>query len=303
MKRILPVILLSLVLLACGTLSALPTPVVPTDSPATVVLPTPTTLPIPSPTLEPIPACGDGTCTAPEDHTSCPTDCGNLSDSQLVPFPADSPAARHAFYPLVGQHAQVACEGCHNSGQYQGIPNTCGGCHILTVPSNHFAGDCVACHVPEGWQLVSFDHQQAGATDCLACHFTDAPLNHFVGQCSTCHSTVAWQPATFDHTLAGTDCLSCHTNDAPANHFAGQCSTCHLTTTTWTGASYPHVFPTWHGGANNNCTSCHPVNTASWTCSVCHNDAAMLSKHNEEGISNIANCLRCHPTGQEGEND
>ncbi|HNB50544.1 MAG TPA: hypothetical protein PK530_01295, partial [Anaerolineales bacterium] len=127
MKRLLSFLLISLFLFACGTLSAIPTPSLPAPaaSPATDLPPTPTHLPAPSLTPETLPACGNGVCDPNEDATSCTADCGNGADPQLVPFPADSAASKHEFYPLVGQHAQIPCEGCHASGQYQGTPNTC----------------------------------------------------------------------------------------------------------------------------------------------------------------------------------
>ena len=65
---------------------------------------------------------------------------------QDVLFPPGSPGAMHVFYPLVGRHAELDCFVCHRNGQYAGIPNTCTGCHELKTPSEHFKGDCAACH-------------------------------------------------------------------------------------------------------------------------------------------------------------
>ncbi len=59
-----------------------------------------------------------------------------------------------------------------------------------------------------------------------------------------------------------------------------------------------HSFPTNHGGAGGNCSACHSSNSTSVNCYKCHNQAKMVEKHNEEGISNIAGrCLSCHPNG------
>ncbi len=328
----------TILLLACGFIAPVATQI---PAPPTAGA---TELPI-IPTTEMPPPCEGENCEPTVTPTNCPEGCPALTTPQLIPFPPDSIAARHEFYPLIGQHASLDCQTCHTTEQYEGTPNTCIACHNSVTPANHYVGECASCHTPEAWQSVFFDHQVVGATDCLSCHAVDAPINHFAGQCVSCHSTLAWLPATFDHTLAGatdclschtpdapvnhfagqcsachvtlawlpatfdhalagaTDCLACHTADAPVNHYTGQCSTCHLSTTTWTGASYPHVFPINHEGANGECALCHVNTTATWTCSVCHNDGEMLKEHNEEGISNISNCLQCHPTGQEGDGD
>ncbi len=301
MKRIIALFITSsMFFLACGVISSMPT-----QTPLETVTPvniSPTLTFTPEIQVEMTPVCGDGSCEITEDSNRCLADCGNLVTPQFVPFPADSVGAKHEFYPLLGQHANQECQVCHTTNQYQGTSTTCLACHNNLTPLNHYTGECASCHVPDSWQLVNFDHQLVGTADCLSCHATVAPANHYTGACSSCHNTISWLPATFDHTLAGAaDCLACHANDAPVNHFAGQCSTCHHSTTTWTGASYNHTFPITHGGANSNCLSCHVNTTVNWSCSTCHNDAAMVSKHKEEGMTNITNCLQCHPTGNGGE--
>ncbi len=209
-------------------------------------------------------------------------------------------------------HWEGECSACHSTTAWR--PATfdhqlagatdCQACHAQDRPANHFQGQCSACHSTTAWRPASFDHQLAGATDCQACHTQDRPANHFQGQCSACHSTAAWRPASFDHQLAGaTDCQACHAQDRPANHFQGQCSTCH-NTTNWQQANFNHTFPIQHGGANGQCSVCHPSGTASYTCESCHSLAAMQAEHQEEGIFNIAGqCAACHAGGQGGDNE
>ncbi len=214
-------------------------------------------------------------------------------------------AVKHQFFPLEGKHATTACLSCHVDNQFVGLPETCEGCHQQDKPAQHFAGACVNCHTPAGWnQVVAFDHAAAGATDCLSCHLPDRPANHFQGQCSSCHTTTAWRPASFDHAAAGaTDCISCHLPDRPANHFQGQCSSCH-TTTAWRPASFDHgIFPITHGGAGGDCTACHTTgNPPDYTCTTCHSQASLVQEHAEEGIFNFANnCMACHAGGSSGE--
>ncbi|MBP7692392.1 MAG: hypothetical protein KA764_10765, partial [Anaerolineales bacterium] len=180
-----------------------------------------------------------------------------------IPFPTGSQAGGHAFFPLVGRHAEAACTACHTNGQYRGTPRDCAGCHAAETPAEHFPGDCVRCHTATGWTPAQFDH--AGFTDCVSCHTPDKPANHFEGQCANCHTTTDWKGAHVDH-AALTDCVSCHTPDKPANHFEGQCSACH-STADWKGARFDHTGKT-------DCLSCHtpdkPANHFEGQCANCH---------------------------------
>lgn len=57
-----------------------------------------------------------------------------------------------------------------------------------------------------------------------------------------------------------------------------------------------------HGGANGNCSKCHPSGGAKYNCYACHDKGKTINKHNEEGISNLDNrCLDCHLRGDGGE--
>ncbi len=212
-------------------------------------------------------------------------------------------AVKHQFFPLEGKHATTACLSCHVDNQFVGLPETCEGCHQQDKPAQHFAGACVNCHTPAGWnQVVAFDHAAAGATDCLSCHLPDRPANHFQGQCSSCHTTTAWRPASFDHAAAGaTDCISCHLPDRPANHYQGQCSSCH-TTTAWLPAFFDHA-----AAGATDCISCHlpdrPANHFQGQCSSCHTTTAWLPASFDHGIFPITHggaggdCTACHTTG------
>jgi len=207
-----------------------------------------------------------------------------------VPFPANSPAGEHAFYPLFGQHAVIECEDCHMDGVYDDTPATCEACHAGLTPVNHYVGDCASCHTPVSWEDVVFDHTIAGATDCVSCHGLDKPVNHYGGQCSACHNTAAWKPADFNHQAAGaTNCLSCHSNDKPSNHFGGQCSACH-STSAWMPASFNH-----QAASATNCQSCHsdekPSNHYSGQCSACHETTSWKNvSFNHSGQTDCASC-------------
>jgi hypothetical protein len=204
------------------------------------------------------------------------------------------------------RHYPGQCSACHTTTAW--TPTTfdhavaqvteCLSCHTVHRPEKHWNGECSLCHSTEAWFPATFNHSAVGATDCQACH--GRPSGHWGGQCSACHSTSAWRPATFNHAAAGaTDCIACHSNRRPANHYDGQCSSCH-STSAWKPANFNHGFPMNHGGAKNNCATCHPSGTSSWTCFNCHDKGEMDKKHNEKDISNYASrCLSCHPNGEE----
>jgi hypothetical protein len=209
-----------------------------------------------------------------------------------------------------GNHFSGQCSACHKTSSWKDATfdhsavgaTDCKSCHSGDKPGNHFSGQCSACHKTSSWKDATFNHSAVGATDCKSCHSGDKPGNHFSGQCSACHKTSTWKDVTFDHSAVGaTDCKSCHSGNKPANHFDGQCSQCH-STSSWSDASFNHSFPMKHGGANGNCSKCHPAGGSKYDCYACHNQDKMTKKHNEEGISDIGSrCLDCHPNGKEGD--
>lgn len=135
------------------------------------------------------------------DPSAFPND-ANLSNPLNIQFPPGSPGATHAFFPLLGQHALLGCEQCHVNGQFSGTSTSCIACHANVVPISHYQGECSACHTPNAWKDIHFNHAAAGATNCQSCHNPDKPANHFSGQCSACHNTTAWRQATFNHKVA-----------------------------------------------------------------------------------------------------
>jgi hypothetical protein len=212
-----------------------------------------------------------------------------LGDPMSVPFPSDSPAVQHDFYPLVGKHALLECEDCHSEGVYDGTPTWCEACHADDKPTEHYPGDCVSCHIPESWEDAVFDHALATTSDCVVCHANVKPANHYGSPCAACHNTNAWTPADFNHKAVGaTNCVSCHSNEKPANHYDGQCSNCH-NTDNWHQVNFNH-------SGLAKCKSCHnsdkPDNHYDGQCSSCHNtDNWQNANFNHSGLTN---CKSCH---------
>jgi hypothetical protein len=86
------------------------------------------------------------------------TPAGLIHDSPLptieprdIPFPDDSVGAEHAFYVLLGKHADLTCQSCHAGAQYSETPSDCVGCHAGVLPDEHWLGDRASCHTPASW--------------------------------------------------------------------------------------------------------------------------------------------------------
>lgn len=189
-----------------------------------------------------------------------------------------------AAFKLTGAHVSVTCTKCHTNGVFKGTPQTCYACHAA---DDHHAGaygtQCNACHTTSAWKPATFDHNQS------AFPLTGA---HQSQSCSACHGNGVYKGTP-------TACASCH--NEPAFHagvFGTDCASCH-TTSNW-NATYTglHTFPMNHQGANSVCSNCHPSTLVQWTCFNCHNQQEMISKHAEKNISDISNCIGCHPNGK-----
>jgi hypothetical protein len=214
-------------------------------------------------------------------------------DPLAVPFPPGSAGAQHAFFPLIGGHANLGCWDCHTGEQYSGLSPVCEACHLQDRPVEHYPGECVSCHTPESWQLVSFDHSLVGENSCTTCHLKDRPPRHYEGECVLCHSTQAWTPATFNHeAVNAVNCQQCHLPDRPANHYTGQCSLCH-NTVRWSEANFNHS-----AVDATNCQQCHnsdkPANHFSGQCSLCHTTNAWRPASFNHSAMQATDCQACH---------
>ncbi len=191
-------------------------------------------------------------------------------------------------FPLEGRHVEVECESCHTQG-YAGTPQDCFSCHQADdTHQGQYGAACETCHHSGDWKDATFDHA-----------LSNFPLDgaHVNVECAECHKENIYKGTPIE-------CAACHAD--PAYHlglFPGQvCSECH-TTAAWRPAPYngPHTFPMNHGEKNNTCADCHQPTLAQWTCYTCHDRAETEQEHREEGIADFNDCLRCHPTGQEGD--
>ncbi|HEX5137673.1 MAG TPA: hypothetical protein VFY93_11910 [Planctomycetota bacterium] len=196
----------------------------------------------------------------------------------------------HAFFPLTGGHAGLACTECHPGNDFRPIPTDCFSCHSddFNGAPNHTSGgyshDCLRCHTRDTWEGARFDH-------------TFFPLTggHAGLACIDCHTSGVTGPIP-------SACISCHQDDfngAP-DHVAGgystDCLKCH-TTTTFEGAVFDHsFFPLTNGHAGHACTDCHTSGTTGPipnTCVSCHL-ADYQGAPNHQSFPQT--CQQCHTT-------
>ncbi len=195
--------------------------------------------------------------------------------------------------------------------------NDCKSCHAPPENSLHqmSSTNCGGCHQTQGWKmLANFNHQQievANQNNCVACHLnpTNAMHQNISNECGACHNTTAWKGnVKFNHSMIqGKDaknCIACHQkpNDGMHQMSNETCTTCH-SQDHWKPATFEHSrYFILDGNHTASCNTCHTnKNFKSYTCYGCHehSESKILSEHQEEGITNLNNCVSCHRSGNE----
>jgi len=233
---------------------------------------------------------------------------------------------------LVKGHQELnnKCLSCHQP--FDGISNEkCTSCHKIsdigkdskivkskTLFHQELSNqECSTCHTdhqgifPER-SLNDFKHELLSAAiinNCNSCHIKPNNILHkqVSANCSSCHQTTSWKSSvSFNHDLLlnKNECASCHQKPSDVYHAAitDNCSKCH-STTKWVPSTFNHTaFFKLDQNHNATCKTCHTNNNfSSFTCYGCHehNERNIIAEHNEEGITNIANCVSCHSSGNE----
>ena len=179
--------------------------------------------------------------------------------------------------------------------------------------------NCVVCHREHTGEskdlaIKKFSHDIIGSgvkEKCSACHDYQKPKGDFhselKAECSGCHNTNRWNDAKFNHKQGGIvidNCGKCHEKDKPTDELhknfkpGESCSACH-TTDAWKPSTFDHskyfIFDKDH---TSTCTNCHEPgnNFKTYTCYNCHEhtQAKISREHLKEGISDFANCVKCH---------
>lgn len=229
------------------------------------------------------------------------TRCHSQSDWSPTGLVAEHARTR---FPLIGAHAIVPCETCHERatvGEFRGAPVDCHLCHqrdVAQVTSpDHMANgwnrDCERCHTGGSWGGAQIVHD-----------FFPLLGGHSGVECAECHANANFSGAS-------SDCFSCHAaeyQNAPnhvASNFSQDCTECH-SVNGWDGANIVHdFFPLVGGHAGLDCAQCHAGGNfaaASPACFSCHAADYQTAPGHLAG-SFSQDCTVCHDVnGWEGAN-
>jgi len=228
------------------------------------------------------------------------------------------------------QDIQYKCKSCHEP--FWGISTEkCISCHKLAEIDKdttregaaiHFHKglknqECTACHsdhkgIRPGDAITRIDHDMLAAEDlkqCNVCHEKPANKLHQLlsNSCVNCHTTKSWKtPGPFDHSkLQGPEkelCLSCHEKPGDSFHVSlkDNCGKCHGTEK-WKPSTFVHSsYYQLDKDHNVACNICHLNNNfKTYTCYGCHehSESKLREEHEEEGIRDFRDCLKCHKSG------
>jgi hypothetical protein len=214
-------------------------------------------------------------------------------------------------HALLGKHAGVSCEACHQprfnqrkdalsagaanaAGTFLGLAPACQSCHGDPHRGTSFGGrECTRCHGQVAWRpATQFDHTLSGfaltgrhaAVACEACH--DASKPRAAGRLAGL--------------VRGRACASCH-EDVHRARLGTDCARCHSTGGWRTGqraAGFDHdrtAYPLRGRHAAVACAACHapgrPLRLTHEACTDCHADVhrGQLASRADRG-----RCDACH---------
>ena len=123
-------------------------------------------------------------------------------------------------FPLLGKHASVTCNDCHETQAYKEAETSCHSCHTEDDFHNgNFENQCHDCHNPVAWESWQFDHDTqtdfplTGAhvnVNCESCHRVPLEIIRATGEtCSDCHRSDDVHNGEF-----GLDCGRCHSSES-----------------------------------------------------------------------------------------
>ena len=219
---------------------------------------------------------------AAQHGSSTPTTCLQCHEGRSFALTADHSAASGGF-ELLGAHASLSCQSCHEADgtpKFPGVANgDCIACHQAAYDGQHggsgFPTTCLECHTTDSFTGATADHSTAsGGFELLGAH---ASLS-----CQSCHE--ADGTPKFPG-VADDECIACHQADFDGQHGGGgfptTCLECH-TTDSFTGATADHSaasggFELLGAHASLSCQSCHEADgtpkfpgVADDECIACH---------------------------------
>ncbi len=125
-------------------------------------------------------------------------------------------------FPLLGAHAALACEECHDSTNFAETKFQCYACHKEDDPHKRkLSTECGVCHVSNDFKAWDFDHDKQTdfelkgshkGIDCLLCHREEVKLREDMklpDMCFGCHAADDIHNGGF-----GRNCERCHSEKA-----------------------------------------------------------------------------------------
>ncbi len=207
-------------------------------------------------------------------------------------------------FPLLGRHATVTCQACHEKTtehQYVATPTNCIGCHrtdfeATKSPDHRAAGFSIRCE--ECHQVTANEWGRGFDHNMTAFPFSGA---HVSTACTACH-----QNQIFKGTPS--QCVACHRSNyngtTNPNHVAANlstdCQTCH-TTASWQGGSFDHNQTRFSlTGAHQTvaCQNCHTngnYQLVYQNCYQCHQSDFQQTTNPNHVTGNFNHdCTQCH---------
>ena len=206
-------------------------------------------------------------------------------------------------YPLLGKHASVSCDKCHQKGlndkpQYKKCLNCHKDYHKGQFTENKIFRDCNECHNVYGFRPATFTIDKHNLSKF---QLTGA---HLAIPCEKCHL----EKENWKFRNLGLNCIDCHKNihgsEIIEKYLNGDsCTGCHVTEG-WSIINFDHKrteFELLGKHKEQTCRSCHYRENISFNnqlifkslgknCEVCHNDVhAGQFKQGE-----FSDCVRCH---------
>jgi hypothetical protein len=205
---------------------------------------------------------------------SLPEKVGPGEQPPLVPAAKPDAPVSHQVVDFLSEHrwqASDECAECHGEIEFG-------------ADDSSFCANS-ACHGQE-WPQLELDPTEE--------HPIPLEGGHADVWCHDCHEG-AREPAY--------ECANCH--EPPPDHYGAQCEDCHTpagfaeATVGGQGRVFDeatHPFPLDHGGADRDCSSCHPGgDVTSYSCYSCHEPERTRTLHEAQGIGDIfAKCTDCH---------
>ncbi len=123
-------------------------------------------------------------------------------------------------FPLLGEHRDASCDGCHETARFKDASIECIDCHgDEDVHDGVFGVACGTCHNPRSWDIWRFDHYVSTG------FLLDGAHAELV--CEDCHS----EPLPIGASTPSR-CIDCHRSDDIHNgEFGRDCGRCHITAT------------------------------------------------------------------------